>query len=296
MRQAIRLIAVAIVLLWSAAAPAQDLVHFPSYEDNGPGRSPTVLDGYLLRPAAEGRHPAVIFLHGCGGLFMRGAIEPGELDWAGQLTRRGYAVLMVDSLGPRNHGEMCSPSGFDLQLYRNRARDAYGALLFLQAEPFVQPDRVGVIGWSQGGGDVLIAIGTPSFARPAQLPQGDFRAAVGFYPTSCDERRKPAWWTNAVPLLVLIGAEDVGIPAAPCKLLLDGAASRGSTVEMQVYPGAYHHFDWPKGGQRLPRRRWQGSTSFRKIRRTKSERPSSTGWESWADGGHAGLGGYNVAG
>jgi len=177
MRQATRLIAVAIALLWSAAAPAQDLVHFPSYEDNGPGRSSTVLDGYLLRPAAEGRHPAVIFLHGCGGLFMRGglfglfmrgAIEPGELDWAGQLTRRGYAVLMVDSFGPRNHGEMCSPSGFDLQLYRNRARDAYGALLFLQAQPFVQPDRVGLIGWSQGGGDVLFAIGTPSFARPTQ--------------------------------------------------------------------------------------------------------------------------------
>lgn len=258
MRQATRLIAVAIALLWSAAAPAQELVHFPSYEDNGPGRSSTVLDGYLLRPAAEGRHPAVIFLHGCGGLFMRGglfglfmrgAIEPGELDWAGELTRRGYVVLMVDSFGPRDRGEMCSPSGFDLQLYRNRARDAYGALLFLQAQPFVQPDRVGVIGWSQGGGDVLFAIGTPRFARPTQLPQGDFRAAVGFYPTSCDERRKPASWTNAVPLLVLIGAEDVGIPAAPCNLLLDGAASRGGTVEMQVYPGAYHHFDWPN----LPR-------------------------------------------
>jgi len=272
MRRATGLIAVAIALLWSAAAPAQDLVHFPSYEDSGPGRSSTVLDGYLLRPAAEGRHPALIFLHGCGGLFMgttlfriwviRRAIEPGELDWAGELTRRGYVVLMVDSFGPRDRGEMCSPSGFDLQLYRNRARDAYGALLFLQAQPFVRPDRVGLIGWSQGGGAVLLAICTPSFARPTQLPHGDFRAAVGFYPSECDERRKPAWWTNAVPLLVLIGAEDVGIPAAPCKLLLDGAASRGGTVEMQVYPGAYHHFDWPN----LPRHELSFRTAGGDIR------------------------------
>jgi dienelactone hydrolase len=255
MRRATRLIAVAIALLWSAAVPAQDLVHFPSYEDNGPDRPSTVLDGYLLRPTAEGQHPAVVFLHGCGGLFMRTilfriwawrrGIEPGELDWAGELTRRGYVVLMVDSFGPRDRGEMCSPSGFDLQLYRNRARDAYGALLFLQAQPFVRPDRVGVIGWSQGGGAVLLAIGTPSFARPPELPHGDFRAAVGFYPSDCDERQKPARWTNVVPLLVLVGAEDVRHPTAPCKLLLDGAASRGGTAEMQVYPGAYHHFDWP---------------------------------------------------
>jgi dipeptidyl aminopeptidase/acylaminoacyl peptidase len=129
-RRATRLIAVAIALLWSAAAPAQELVHFPSYEDNGPGRSSTVLDGYLLRPAAKGRHPAVIFLHGCGGLFglfMRGAIEPGELDWAGQLTRRGYAVLMVDGFGPRNHGEMwVRPAA----LSQSRARRLWSAGVF----------------------------------------------------------------------------------------------------------------------------------------------------------------------
>jgi len=188
MRRTAWLTAMGIVLFWSAVA-AQDLVHFPSHEDNGPGQPSTILDGYLWRPAAEGRHPAVVFLHGCGGLFMRTrfmhirlAIEPGELDWAGELTRRGYAVLMVDSFGPRDREEMCSPNGFDMQLYRNRARDAYGALLFLQVQPFVQSDRVGVIGWSQGGGDVLLAIGTPSFTRTTELPQGDFRAAVAFYP------------------------------------------------------------------------------------------------------------------
>jgi hypothetical protein len=36
----------------------------------------------------------------------------------------------------------------------------------------------------------------------------------------------------------------------PCKALLDGAVTRGAKVEMQIYPGAYHHFDWPN----LPRR------------------------------------------
>jgi dienelactone hydrolase len=262
MSQSARLIWVCVLLVWSATAAAQTLVHFPSFEDNGPGRSSTALNGYLLRSAGEGRHPAMIFLHGCGGLFMNGGIEPEERDWAAEFTRRGYAVLMVDSFGPRDHGEMCSRGGFDLELYRRRPRDAYGALLFLQAQPFVRPDRVGVIGWSQGGGVALFAIATQSLGQPVQLPHGDFRAAVAFYPTSCNEQQQQASWTSAVPLLVLVGAEDVGIPAAPCKVFLDGAAARGAKVEMQIYPGAYHHFDWPN----LPPRQLPFRTASGAIR------------------------------
>jgi poly(3-hydroxybutyrate) depolymerase len=53
------------------AAIRQEAVHVPSLEDNGPGRSATPLDGYLFRPAGERKHPAVVFLHGCGGLCNR---------------------------------------------------------------------------------------------------------------------------------------------------------------------------------------------------------------------------------
>jgi dienelactone hydrolase len=245
------LLTVGALLLWLGVAAAQELVHFPSLEDNGSGQPPTTLDGHLVRPTGAGRNPAVVFLHGCGGLFDRtnGFIEPGERDWAGELSRRGYVVLMVDSFGPRNQGQTCSPQARNLELYRRRPHDAYGALLFLQAQPFVRSDRVGVIGWSQGGGAVLFAIAAQSRSRPAQLPQGDFRAAVVFYPTSCDNQQQPAW-TSAVPILVLVGSEDVGNPPASCKELLDGAAARGAKSEMQIYPGAYHHFDWPN----LPRR------------------------------------------
>lgn len=232
------------LLAWCGAAAAQELVHFPSLDDNGPGRSATTLDGYFFRASGVGKHPAIVFLHGCGGLFSRttGLIERRERAWAAELNRRGFAALMVDSFGPRNHGEMCSQSGFDRELYLKRPRDAYGALVFLQAQPDVMPDRIGAIGWSQGGGAVLYAIRAQSIGRPVQLPQSDFRAAVAFYPGSCNEQRQPGW-TSKIPLLVLLGAEDVWTPMAPCKMLLDGAIARGAPVEMQIYPGAYHGFD-----------------------------------------------------
>jgi hypothetical protein len=45
MIQTTRIIAVGALLLWSMAGAAQELVHFPSFEDNSPGRSSTVLNG-----------------------------------------------------------------------------------------------------------------------------------------------------------------------------------------------------------------------------------------------------------
>src|SRR5258708_28264989 len=93
---------------------------------------------------------------------------------------------MVDSFRPRDDGEMCSIQGFELDLYRTRPKDAYGALWYLQSQPFVRGDRIGLVGWSQGGGVTLISIGAQSLGRPANLPQGDFRATVAFYPDSCN--------------------------------------------------------------------------------------------------------------
>lgn len=241
------LAALAAALIWYAASAAQELVHFPSLEDNGPGRQSTVLDGYLFRPPGDGKHPAIVGLHGCGGMFARatGLITPIYRAWAAEFNRQGYDFLLVDSFGPRRHGEMCSVDGFDLDLYRKRPRDAYGALWFLQAQPFVRGDRIGLVGWSQGGAATLFAIAAQSLGRPAALPQGDFRAAVTFYPGGCNDARHPVPWTSQVPLLVLMGAEDVWTPMAPCKTFLDAAIARGAKVEMQIYPGAYHAFDAP---------------------------------------------------
>ena len=250
-RPGIFVAAIVALAFAGAAAPAQEVVHFASLDDNGPGQPSTVLDGYLFRPAGEGRHPAIVGLHGCSGMFSRATGQIAQIyrQWADELTRRGYVFLLVDSFGPRRHGEMCSVGGFDLGLYRQRPRDAYGALWYLQAQPFVRGDRIGVIGWSQGGATVLNSIGVQSLGRPGQLPQGDFRAVVVFYPGACSNERQPGW-TSTIPLLALMGAEDVWTPTPPCQAFLAGAAARGARIEQVVYPGAYHGFDNPNQPRR----------------------------------------------
>lgn len=227
--------------LAAVPATAQELLHFPSLDDEH-----TMLDGYLYRPQGAGPHPAVIGFHGCSGMMTpSGSIFPIEFAWAYRLNSEGYAVLLVDSFGPRQHGEMCSISGFDLAIYRARPKDAYGALAWLQAQPDIRPDRIAALGWSQGGGMVLMSVGEPSRGRPSGMTQPDFRAAVAFYPAACRDDRWPRGWTTKIPLLVLQGEADVWTPAALCKNFIDGAVARGATAEIVLYPGAYHAFDAP---------------------------------------------------
>jgi len=247
--------AVLLVSLWAGLLPtpatAQEIVHFRSADDNGPGQPTTELEGRLFRPPGAGPFSAVVGLPGCSGMMRRNTNELTPLyhSWGDELSRRGYVVLLVDSLGPRGHGEMCSITGFDPILYRKRPHDAYGALSYLQQQPFVRGDRIGLIGWSQGGGVTLSVIGSQHIGRPA-LPVREFRAAIAFYPGACNEQRHPADWTANVPLLVLIGSADVWTPLAPCQAFLSSAVARGSAINLVAYPEAYHGFDAPNNPRR----------------------------------------------
>ena len=231
----------------SGQADAQESVHFASLDSDK-----TPLDGYLFRPrATTGAFPAVVFLHGCGGLIsgISHKIMSREMDWAGKLNGMGIAVLMVDSLTPRGSGEICSREGFKAWLYRRRPADAYGALAYLQGLPFIRRDRIGLLGWSNGGGATLFAVAQANPLR-STLAGPDFAAAVAFYPASCNAERLGPDWAPSIPLLILAGELDVWTPAAPCRQVVDRAVAHGASIDFHAYPGAYHDFDWPGAKRR----------------------------------------------
>jgi len=148
--------------------------------------------------------------------MAHGKIGARDRAWAASLNAVGYVVLMVDSFTTRGVHQMCAPSHYQRTVFDARPFDAYAALLYLQALPDVFGDRIGLMGWSEGGGALLATIRQRSIARPAYLPQGDFRAAVGFYPARCNLRQQGPW-ISSIPLLVLTGLDDVWTPAAPCR-------------------------------------------------------------------------------
>jgi dienelactone hydrolase len=190
-------------------------------------------------------------MHGCAGMNTRaGQPFPRDTDWARRLSALGYLILQVDSLTPRNEGSLCG-QGNDrrIRVSVERARDAYAAMLFLQARPDVRADRIALMGWSNGGGTVLWTLSRESRARPAGL-RHDFAAGIAFYPgcRTLSERREP--WQPVAPVLLLVGEADDWTPAPPCLTL---AARSGGRLEAHAYPGAHHDFDAPDTPQRVLR-------------------------------------------
>jgi dienelactone hydrolase len=188
-----------------------------------------------------------VLLHGCGGLLTpSGAVVSRFRDWAGLLAAAGYVVLLVDSFNPRGIAEECTLSPQPVSPTLDRPGDARGALAYLQRQTFVDPGRIALIGWSNGGASTLATIvgpfsaGEPTAPALAEAPW--FAAAVAFYPGCLVAARSPRIASSA-PLLILQGEADDWTPAEPCRRLVERAADSPNPVELQLYPGAYHDFD-----------------------------------------------------
>jgi dienelactone hydrolase len=230
---------------------ALETVHFTSLDGT------TNLTAYLGRHPGDAPRGAVVLMHGCSGLLnAKGAIFPIYRAWMRALFAQGYDVLTVDSAASRGFGQTCTAGPDRITMWRNRPKDAYAALQYLQAQPAVAAGRIALMGWSQGGGVVLLSINDRSIGRPAALAQ-DFRTAVAFYPGACSDTLQskpwtevePQGWTTQIPLLVLFGDADVWTPLAPCEAFLSAAKARGNPVELKTYNNAVHGFDAPN----LPR-------------------------------------------
>src|SRR5216684_2660753 len=161
-----------------------------------------VVVGTLRLPKdAAGRGPAMVIAHGSGGVDVR------EAAWADRLGALGLATFVVDSFTPRNIRETATDQG-RLPTAANVA-DALAALRLLATHPRIDPDRIGVIGFSKGG-------------------------QVALY-TALEPFRR--------------GVLDDDRPADACRGYAEWFKGAGTETTVVTYPNAYHDFDserWPR--------------------------------------------------
>ena len=165
----------------------------------------------VVKPDGAGPFPAVVWLHGCGG------VVPGARhveDWTRRLSSMGYVVAIPDSFTDRGHPKgVC---GYGSQVGpETRAGDAYAALRSLEDRADVVAGRIGLVGYSHGGWTVLAAMDADvaAHARAAAGARHGFAAAIAFYP----ECTAGAWtraYRAVAPLLILSGELDDWTPAA----------------------------------------------------------------------------------
>ena len=212
---------------------AGGVVTFPNVT---PGK-PTEVRGQLYRPEGPGPFRAMVLLHGCHG------VEPLHARWAKWLNERGYVALVVDSWGSRGMVENCSKGTPDVE-NTERFDDTFGALRYLQARPFVDPGRIGAMGWSNGGVFAIAVENGPSLERARKrgvtLPPVGFRLGIAMYPGGCFSLDKELVIT---PLLILMGEADDWTLATTCEEMVNAMRAKGADATIRIFTGASHYFD-----------------------------------------------------
>jgi dienelactone hydrolase len=184
----------------------------------------------LYLPPGNGPFPAVLVMHSCSG------ITDNTRTWAGRLVGWGYAAVIVDSFGPRNQRSVCD--NVDSIPTDVRGLDAHNAATYLRTLPNIQADRIGIVGFSHGGGATLWA------GIDERIPVGrggrPFQAAVAYYPWCAAGASVLPYATD---VLILIGKDDTWTPADRCLKSVAARANQARPMAIKVYPGAVHSFD-----------------------------------------------------
>jgi dienelactone hydrolase len=218
------------VLAITADAQAIEPVAFASLDHDAKGVR-VLLHAMLLMPpgaAPANRHPAIIALHGCGGMYS--TREGHGEDLADRLAlrvdpllREGYIVLFVDSFRSRGVEQVCTiRHGERTVKIAQRRQDALAALAYLAERRDVARDRIALLGWSHGGSTALEAIDVRHRAGAKPF----FRAAVAFYPGCQSALDAGARYRPGAPTRIYIGELDDWTPAATCVALGKAMARR----------------------------------------------------------------------
>jgi len=222
----------ALACLLGATAQAE-AVAFASQDGTG-------LKAHWL-PAAEGApRPAIVALHGCGGLYRRDGITLASryAEYATRIAGAGYHVLLPDSFGSRGSGPICTVRNRERTItVETRRADTLAAVQWLAQRSDVDAQRIVLLGWSHGATTLLGALNS---ARSGAAPVA---GAIAFYP-GCSAALKEPFALEA-PLLLLLGADDDWTAPAPCERLVARTLQDQpqADIVLKVYADSVHGFD-----------------------------------------------------
>ena len=205
------------------------------------------LTGWLFKPSTTGRHPAVIMLHGCSGVYSYSDPAKGIAtlyrEWGDRLVRAGYVALLVDSFTPRSAAQNECGGTISVSEVNDRPYDAYAGLKYLVSKSYVSATKIGLLGWSHGGSAGMAAMDATRFNASAS-----FKAAVEFYP-GCGLYNafgglSQSTWKPYAPSIILIGSADTVVSPSYCQTRVSRAQMLGATsVSITLFNNAHHSFD-----------------------------------------------------
>ena len=195
---------------------------------------PTMIAGELRIPKpGTDRLPAVVLVHGSGGIGFNSGM------WADELNKAGLATFVVDSFTGRGITQTVTDQS-QLSSYA-MMNDAFAALAVLARHPRIDPGKIAVMGFSKGAVPSIYA--SMNRFQSAYAPdRAGFAAYIGFY-TPCNTALIDDEKVSAKPIRLYHGVADDWVPVGPCRDYVARLKKAGADISLVEYPGAYHAFD-----------------------------------------------------
>lgn len=221
------------------------------------GRTP--LHYSLITPAGfdpAKRYPVVVYVYGGPASQTVTDSWPGRGDhlFNQYLAQQGYVVFSLDNRGTPRRGRDFGGALYGVQGTVEVA-DQLKGVAWLKQQPWVDPARIGVQGWSNGGYMTLMLLAKASdqyACGVAGAPVTDW----GLYDTHYTERYMDLPARNAKGyeearvlahidglrsrLLLIHGMADDNVLFTNSTALMSALQKRGQPFELMTYPGAKH--------------------------------------------------------
>ncbi|MCX6047810.1 MAG: dienelactone hydrolase family protein [Chloroflexi bacterium] len=189
---------------------------------------------HLARPDDDQPHPGIVLVQEVWG------IEPHVRELAQRLALEGFVVLVPDLFHGKIATEFEDARKIAMDTFNNMERalqECQGALDYLKALPYVQPKKLGIMGFCMGG-----RISYLMASRSA-----DLGAVVPWYGGRYDPTPEDIAKIQA-PILAFYGGRDQGIPLEQVQKIEGMLKTAGKDATIIVYPEAGHAFLNPTHG------------------------------------------------
>lgn len=155
---------------------------------------------WLFVPATSVDVPAVVVLHGSGGLWKENT-NPSHSIMSSQFTKwvdvfrtEKIAALFIDSYVsrgiPDDFADVAPPSNFHVAAEFVRPRDAYSGLAFMRSQNKIKDNKIGLLGFSHGGTSAVSAMVDSVFVDKASWRMYNSTTKINYY--IADGVKKPA--------------------------------------------------------------------------------------------------------
>ena len=227
------------------------------------------ISGIMNKPRGKGPFPVVVLAHGYidPKVYVTGQGFRREQDW---LARNGYVALHIDY---RNHATSDKDPQADLSMRLGYAEDVINAGLAVRESklPFIDTDRLALLGRSMGGGVAFQAL---------VIKPGVYDAAITYAATSSDTvdnfnrwqrydsalgkriiaqygspEKEPEFWRSmsarnyfsrvTEPILMFHGTNDESCAISWSRATDDALTRAGPDATLVEYKGAGHEFYGP---------------------------------------------------